>query len=444
MSDLQDKILGSWLGMAIGDALGQSVKGLKPETVKQYFKRVDGYHDVRPFIGKGIKQYRMAGLYGVQTQRALAVCDSLLKTKKPDGKDICSLLVTLGSHGPENYFGVFRRPEGCFYKSLQDIPNRVEPLQADQASAYACYFSMAVPLALYQQRPSKTLMQYCIEAALLLSRHPWEVVGCALTGFITARLINEATLPEGGGLLREAADFCSTAEAWYRENYPGRFTLAEKNPEAMSRTLGDLADQFAAREPEELPAWICENASSYTRTNIVHATQGHALTILPLALVRLLTAGSNFDEGVTGTLNLGREADKLGALAGAWMGALNGFSALPEAWQSGLVNGKEIRLRGEALAKRKKGQVGKDLLDMELGLTRKEAEERRKYLPKELKKADKKASFLEDLWLEEEDGETLPQLKEDPRRWRQFERDKTRKKRDRRRLLPGSPDGEAP
>ena len=124
MSDLQDKILGSWVGMAVGDALAQSVKGLKPETVKQYFKQVDKYHDVRPYIGKGIKQYRMAGLYGVQTQRALAVYDSLLKTKKPNGEDLSDLLVRLSAHGPENYFGVFRRPEGCFYKSVQDLPNR--------------------------------------------------------------------------------------------------------------------------------------------------------------------------------------------------------------------------------------------------------------------------------------------------------------------------------
>jgi ADP-ribosylglycohydrolase len=124
MSDLKDKIMGSWMGMAIGDALGQSVKGLKPETVKQYFKKVDGYHDVRPYIGKGIKQYRMAGLYGVQTQRALAVCDSLLKTKKPNGEDLSDLLVRMSAHGPENYFGMFRRPEGCFYKSVQDLPNR--------------------------------------------------------------------------------------------------------------------------------------------------------------------------------------------------------------------------------------------------------------------------------------------------------------------------------
>ncbi len=436
MSDLKDKIIGSWMGMAIGDALGQSVKGLKPETVKQYFKQVDRYHDVRPYIGKGIKQYRMAGLYGVQTQRALAVCDSLLKTKKPDSEDLSDLLVRLSAHGPENYFGVFRRPEGCFYKSVQDLPNRSEPLLADQASAYACYFSMAVPLSLYQQRPSKTLMQYCIEAALLLSRHPWEVAGAAVTGFITVRLLNEEELPEGATLLNEAAEFCATVETWYRENYPDRFTLAEKNPEAMSKTLSGLAGQYSQGNLENLPAWISDNASSYIGTKIVHATQGHTLTILPLALVRLLTAGSDFAGALTGTLNLGREADKLGALTGCWAGAVHGLSGIPQAWQSGLVNAREIKLRGEALSKKKKGVVGKDLLEMELGLTQKEAEERRKYLPKEPSKSAKKGSVLEDLWLEEEAEDTLPQLKEDPRRWREFERDKTRKKRDRRRNVP--------
>ena len=436
MSDLQDKILGSWFGMAVGDALGQSVKGLKPETVKQYFKQVDQYHDVRPFIGKGIKQYRMAGLYGAQTQRALAVCDSLLKTKKPNGEDLSDLLVRLSAHGPENYFGMFRRPEGCFYKSVQDLPNRSVPLQADQASAYACYFSMIVPLALYQQRPSKTLMQYCIEAALLLSRHTWEVAGAAVTGWVTVRLLNEDGLPEGSALLSEAAEFCKTAEAWYQENYPDRFTLAEKKPEAMSRTLHDLADQYSQGSSENLPAWICDNASSYIGTKIVHATQGHALTILPLALVRLLMPGQDFAGALTGTLNLGRETDKLGGLLGAWAGAVHGLSGIPQDWQTGLVNAREIKLRGEALAKRKKGSVGKDLLDMELGLTQKEAEERRRYMPKEPAKSAKKGTVLEDLWLEEEAEETLLQLKEDPRRWREFERDKTRKKRDRRRNFP--------
>jgi ADP-ribosylglycohydrolase len=294
---------------------------------------------------------------------------------------------------------------------------------------------MAIPLALYQQRPSKTLMQYCIEAALLLSRHSWEVVGTAVTGFITVRLLNEEELPKGAQLLNEIAEFCKTAETWYRENYPDRFTLAEKNPEAMSRTFEELVVRYKDA-PESLPAWICDNASSYIGTKVVHATQGHALTILPLALVRLLAPGQDFAGTLTETLNQGREGDKLGALVGCWAGAIYGLSGIPEDWQSKLVNVREIKLRGEALAKRKKGLVGKDLLDMELGLTQKEAEERRKYLPKEPSKSAKKGSVLEDLWLEEEEEDTLLQLKEDPRRWREFERDKTRKKRDRRRNLP--------
>ena len=121
-------------------------------------------------------------------------------------------------------------------------------------------------------------------------------------------------------LLKEAAEFCKTAEDWYREHYPDRSTLAEKDAEAMSRTLHDLADQFS--QEENLTSWIADNASSYFGTKIMHPTQGHALTILPLALIRLLTPGQDFAGALTATLNLGREADKLGALVGCWAGAV--------------------------------------------------------------------------------------------------------------------------
>ncbi len=62
-------------------------------------------------------------------------------------------------------------------------------------------------------------------------------------------------------------------------------------------------------------------------------------------------------------------------------------------------------------------------------LTQKEAEERRRYLPKETKKPGKKTASPDDLWVEED---PLAQLREDPFKWRQFEKEKTRKKRDRR------------
>ena len=59
-----------------------SAKSMKPETVRQLFGSMDGFKDVRPFIGKGIKRFKMQGLYGGQTQSALVIADSLLKNKK--------------------------------------------------------------------------------------------------------------------------------------------------------------------------------------------------------------------------------------------------------------------------------------------------------------------------------------------------------------------------
>lgn len=137
----------------------------------------------------------------------------------------------------------------------------------------------------------------------------------------------------------------------------------------------------------------------------------------------------NFSQVLTRTLNLGREADKLGAWVGAMAGAWHGLQSIPQDWQSGLVNGKEIRLRGQGLERRRLPGKAKLLLEMELGLTQKEAEERRRFLPKETQKAPKKGASPEDLW---EAEDPMAQLREDPQKKRQFERDKSRKKRDRR------------
>ncbi|SVC93111.1 uncharacterized protein METZ01_LOCUS345965, partial [marine metagenome] len=88
MNTLKDKVIGSWYGMAVGDAMGLSAKSMKPETVRQLFGSMDGFKDVRPFIGKGIKRFKMQGLYGRQTQSALAIADGLLINKKWETSEI--------------------------------------------------------------------------------------------------------------------------------------------------------------------------------------------------------------------------------------------------------------------------------------------------------------------------------------------------------------------
>jgi hypothetical protein len=73
----------------------------------------------------------------------------------------------------------------------------------------------------------------------------------------------------------------------------------------------------------------------------------------------------------------------------------------------------------------------KPLADMETALTAKEAEEAKRYQPKETKKILKPITL--DSWEEEED--VVPS-KEDRAKWRKFQKEKTRSKRDRRKNLP--------
>ena len=149
--------------------------------------------------------------------------------------------------------------------------------------------------------------------------------------------------------------------------------------------------------------------------------------------------GREFDSTLTTGLNMGKEADKIGALVGALAGAIYGWQEIPEPWRSGLVNIKEILIRGEGLFSGRFPKAAKDLYEMELGLTTKEFDVGRKYFSKT------PVNFLRPTprpKLSWEDGDnkkpTIPE-KSDALNWRKFEKDKSRAKKDRRKYLKNDP-----
>jgi ADP-ribosylglycohydrolase len=441
MKSMQDKILGCWFGMAVGDAMGLAAKGLKPETVKQCFGPMDDYKDVRKFLGKGIKQYRMKGLYGVQTQSALAVCDCVLKNKKANVAEISSLFLQLAANGPENYLGVFRHADGPFYRAVESLSGRVPLLPTDQNHAGCYYPSLAVPLALFHQKPSDELIRQCMDTCLLMNRNPMEVIGSALTGYLVTCFLS-LDLQEGEGLteketleiIGKGVETCKQAELLLKEQYPNIWDeFGERLFKALGLTLQGLMEKLHLEEGP-LFSWICENASGYSKNKIVHPTQNHVLTLIPLALLTVSKGGGDFASNLTRVLNMGKEASLLGTLVGAWSGALFGFDQIPGHWKSGLVNSKEIKARGEALFLRRFTKGLKDLPTMELALTQKEFEERRKFSPKLTRKPSGKGAPVIEFRDDGREESEVPR-KEDAAKWRKFQKDKTRMKRDRRRNL---------
>jgi ADP-ribosyl-[dinitrogen reductase] hydrolase len=432
----KEKVIGSWFGMAVGDAMGRSANGLKPAAVRQIFGTMDSFKDVRSILGKGIKNYRMQGLYGAPTQCAMAVADAMLCNKKQFLQESVMNFKELAKAGPEGYFGIYRNHSSCLWRAVDLLDDLEDGKISEQNSSTSLFTSLAVPLALFQGKWSKTLARQCFEACLLMSRNRFEVVGTVLTGFLVTRFL--ALCPEdiplvSVDILREAEEICQQAEADYLERFPE--SRDETGLNALSGSIKGLAENL---QGADLLPWLCEYANTFTKLDIRHPSQGFVLTLLPLALqCVLLPPKSDFASTLTHSLSHGRETEMLGTLVGALAGALYGFDQIPAAWKSGLVNAKEIRLRAESLSNRRLKKEQKQLFDMEAALTAKEFEEGKRCQTKESKKSSKVQMQSQDIWDEEESS--VPS-KEDRSEWRKFQKEKTKSKRDRRKNIPSMDD----
>ncbi|MEK9629848.1 MAG: ADP-ribosylglycohydrolase family protein [Nitrospinota bacterium] len=432
MDSNPDKVLGCFFGMAIGDAMGRAVNGLKPKAIEQLFGSIEEYKDVRKVIGKGIKQYRMQGLYGAPTQGAIAVCDAILANKKKFLEGTKQNFQDLSKGGPENYFGNFRSSEGSLWKAVDLLEDRPAVEPTTLSSSTGLFASLSTPLALFYKNWSKTLADQCMQLALVFSVHPLEVVGLVLNGFLVTRFLtleNNQLSSKRKQVLEEAVEVCIQAEKEFQNRFNvSENELIEKSKNAFSHTLEGMIAQIDKSENEALE-WIVENTRGYSNREIRHASQGFVLSIIPLALYWVFNRETLFS--LATIFKQGRETGKLGVFAGAWVGALAGAAAIPEKLKVGLVNNREIKIRGEALFQRRLKKEAKTLFDMETALTHKEAEEAKRYLPKETKKIVKPVTI--DYWDDEE--EKIPS-KEDRAQWRKFQKEKTKSKRDRRKNLP--------
>ena len=432
MDSNPEEVMGCFLGMAVGDAMGRAVKGLKPEAIRQIFGTIEDYKDVRNIIGKGTRNYRMQGLYGAPTQCALAVCDGILKNKKKFIEETVNNFKNLSNGGPENYFGAFRSSESHLWKAVNLLDDRFLTEPTLLSSATGSFTSLSVPLALFYKNWSKTLASQCFQLAMVFSSHPLEIVGSVLNGFLVTRFLSiegNALAQKRKEILQEAVEVCIQAEMEYQSSFKlfeNEWVVKSKN--AFSHTLQGLINQIEKPEKEVLQ-WIVEKANGYSNREIRYASQGCVLSLMLLALYWILNRESDFS--LSSILRQGRETEKLGALVGAWTGALQGAQAIPENLKTGLVNGREISLRGDALFHRRMKKNAKVLVDMEMALTNKETEEGKRYLPKETRKVLKSINI--DSW---EDDEDIVPTKENRAQWRKFQKEKTKAKRDRRKNLP--------
>jgi len=316
----QDDVRGALLGTAMGDALGMPIEGLSHQNVRTYYK--------------GIKEFRRdekrgdldAGQWTDDTQLAFALTDVLAHTQMP--------------------------------KTLSDAPERA-----------AAAFIALQPVA---RRWGRTTTG-AVEA--LAAGTPWQEAGVP-------------DRPTNGAAMRAAP-----LGVWWAMIDPPRAdavaaltplcTCTHRAPAAVAGALGQAyavrcalqanADTFAP-EPfwddlRAMTTWLEDAVGDTSQRNSrrLAALDGH-LDDFPLDLQEICDGtGVLIDESwpfaaamfarnprlaeatLLSAINVGGDADTIGAMLGALLGALNGAAAFPDEWHRGLEEGPGLNARADAL-----------------------------------------------------------------------------------------------
>lgn len=290
---LQDRARGSFIGLAIGDALGSPTEGKTPEQIKKQWGRVTDFL-FEDQCGSDDTEYALFSA-------------KLLLDKKLDLK-------------PEYVAAAWRKEiiksantyKGAGFSEMLTIQNLLKGIQPPQSGQHLHSWSdgLAMRVAPY---------------------------GIACTGNpkLAAKLagIDGSISHSGEGVFSGQAVAAAAATAMagntIEDIFQSALSVIPKNSwtaSAITRALviGDeTADVWNALEPLH-KSIVC---SSYFWSDIAPEAVGLAFGIIA-------ASKGKFEDAVLGAVNIGRDTDTIAAIAGLICGALNGFQSIPERWKS--------------------------------------------------------------------------------------------------------------
>ncbi|MFK0212300.1 ADP-ribosylglycohydrolase family protein [Streptomyces sp. NPDC090298] len=348
---LDDRITGSLLGAAVGDALGGPVEGYTPEQIlERHGGRVTGI--VGPWNGGEWRTARPIAPYhkgdGHVTDDTL-MTHALIRVYEKvrghlDAYAVADHLVPelMGSPVWIPELEAEALPLQRIFLAEKWIVTRLhyghaDPREAGHGNVVNCGAAMymapvglvnaAHPAAAYAEaidltgahqssygREAAGVFAAAVAAACAPGATPASVVAAALS------LAKDGTREAIGAVVEVAADHTDFETA----------LIPLRRAVAPFDTVGPdyRAPSLGARRPSRL----------------------HAIEELPIALGMLLVGGGDFRRTVLGAVNYGRDCDSIATMAGAIVGALHGESAVPAAWAKQVAEASRLDLHAPARA----------------------------------------------------------------------------------------------
>lgn len=326
-----DRVRGMLLGLAIGDALGNSSEGY---TAAERTARFGEIRDYLPNPGAGGAR---VGLPSDDTQLAFWTLESLFEHGLLDPEDLSARFAS------RPIFGVGRSVQ----QFLQNRASGATPwYRCGAASAGNGALMRIAPVALLH--PGGSGADLWLDAALasiVTHRDAASVACCVAFTDLLARLLRLPAPPPADWILRTFAG--TVREVCTEECYRPRGGLFNAHEGRFADYL-DLALDTAARR-----RWGTREACDAWQSG------AYLLETMPSVLWILAQHAHDPEEAIVRAVNDTVDNDTVAAIVGAAVGALHGASALPAAWRAGLLgrtgeadDGVVFRLAETAAAQR--------------------------------------------------------------------------------------------
>jgi ADP-ribosyl-[dinitrogen reductase] hydrolase len=295
MAARRDRALGAFIGLAVGDALGTTIE----------FSRRDSYPPVVDMIGGGPFGLK-PGEWTDDTSMALCLADSLVANQ---GElvpiDLAQRFVRWWKEGENSVTG------RCF-----DIGNATR-------SALSAFARAGIPRGDASPRSAGNGGIMRLAPAALAAK------GDAARAVFLSRAQSEVT--------HAAPECLDAAEAL-----------------ALVLNAGILGDGKAALDaaagaPLSAPKVAAVAAGSWRgRTRASIRSTGYVVDTLEASLWAV-SGSESFEEAVLKAVNLGDDADTVGAVTGQIAGAVFGFAAIPERWRRTIAWPERLAAKADAL-----------------------------------------------------------------------------------------------
>ncbi len=288
---------GSLLGLAIGDALGMPLEGMRASAIQERFGRVRDFMDAPWRLLK-------AGQWTDDTKMMLCHARSITRSGGFDIEDTAREFVAWYESND------WRGPGRAVYDSLKRLQAGCSPLQSGAKGEMAAGNGGAMriaPIGLLDCRDLDRLREDARLATAITHANEEAVAGGQAVAYVVARAARGDLDP--GTIIPQTADFigdCQTAE---RMMMAARFL--EKGME-LDEALARLG------------------------------TSGYVVETVASAMFSFLHTPDDFEATVSHAVGGGLDADTTGAVAGAISGAFNGLDSIPERWRENVEAAGEI------------------------------------------------------------------------------------------------------